>query len=215
MSELIHEFSGDVVDEDGRVHTARIRGEADEHGHWQGWIEFLPRDGGPALQTGRETTQGQRDHLEYWATGLSAMYLEQALGRARRASSREPGPPPGLEEVPLEAPEEDAPGIHTLEIESLDPDLPRRLLGVRSAAPGALLRVRGAGVLVFDGEAAPEGDTHTFRFRAQIGSDNTGAVNMGNRLWSALREEAASLRIDGHAVRIRSHDIIEALRGRY
>lgn len=102
-----------------------------------------------------------------------------------------------------------------LEIESPDAELPERLLGTRDVEPGTMVRIQGAGVLVFDERGTTAEDTHAFRFRAQIGSDNTGAVNMGNRLWSALRDEAASLRVDGHAVRIRSHDIIEALRGRF
>ena len=52
---------------------------------WQGWIEFDPLNG-PAgrdtLRSPRETTQPNRTDTEYWATGLTPVYLEGALRRA-------------------------------------------------------------------------------------------------------------------------------------
>jgi hypothetical protein len=74
--------------------VARVRAEADDAGQWHGWIEFLPQDGGAALQTGLETSQSERDDLEYWASGLTSAYLEMALERARSTESRTPPPPP-------------------------------------------------------------------------------------------------------------------------
>jgi hypothetical protein len=51
-------------------------------GLWQGWVEFQPIEGGPAVRSPRETTQPNRTDTAYWATGLSAVYLEGALRRA-------------------------------------------------------------------------------------------------------------------------------------
>ena len=51
-------------------------------GTWQGWIEFVPVGRGTPVRTPRETTQPNRIDTEYWATGVSAIYLEGALRRA-------------------------------------------------------------------------------------------------------------------------------------
>jgi hypothetical protein len=40
------------------------------------------------MRTGRETTQPNRPDLLYWATGLTAVYLEGALDRARKPLTR-------------------------------------------------------------------------------------------------------------------------------
>lgn len=219
MSELIHEFTDPVADPEERPHTARVWGQADRSGQWQGWLEFLPQDGGAALQTSRETTQSTMDHLVYWAGGLSRTYLEMALRRAEGRDSREPDPPAPLPE-PEPAPEGGAPtegspgnGVHVLEVETLDTGLPARLMGTAPLTAGMRKRVPGAGVIVYDGEEAEAGKAGVFRFRVQYGSRNSGAVNMGNRIWTALRDQAASLRIDGRAVPVESHAVIEALRG--
>jgi hypothetical protein len=63
-------------------------------GSWQGWIEFVPIDAGVPVRTPRETTQPNRTDTQYWATGLTPVYLEGALARALK----KPGAPP------LEAP---------------------------------------------------------------------------------------------------------------
>jgi hypothetical protein len=52
-------------------------------GRWAAWIEFMPLDGGRPLRSPRETTQPNRTDAEYWATGLTPVYLEGALQRAR------------------------------------------------------------------------------------------------------------------------------------
>jgi hypothetical protein len=121
-------------------------------GHWQGWIEFLPRDGGPALQTGRETTQSQKEHLQYWASGLSPDYLESALGRASRTHSTSPAPPPPLEEPSYDAarirePQADSTVIE-MELEALDPAAPLRLMHKRELRAGHVRRVPGGGIIV-------------------------------------------------------------------
>src|SRR5262249_9134959 len=51
---------------------------------WEGWLVFFPLDGGRPLATDRETTQPRREHVVYWAEGISPIFLEGALARARR-----------------------------------------------------------------------------------------------------------------------------------
>ena len=69
---------------------------------WEGWVEFTPIDGGTeVLVTGVESTQPERVHLEYWATGLTPVFLEGALSRARR--------PVTVRVRPVEVPVFDAP----------------------------------------------------------------------------------------------------------
>ena len=57
-------------------------------------IEFLPVDGGTPVRSGRETTQPNRVDTEYWATGLTEVYLEGALERALKPYR--PSPPPTI-----------------------------------------------------------------------------------------------------------------------
>ena len=73
----------------GGIHAARVCGRQRGDGRWEGWVEFLPVDGSPALRTPRETTQPNREDLQYWAGGLTAVYLEGALGRALAAEDRD------------------------------------------------------------------------------------------------------------------------------
>ncbi len=83
MSSLIHTFSGTVEGPAGRKFNVGVHGHERRNGTWAGWLTFWPAAGeGPVLSTGRETTQPNRDDLEYWATGLDATYYEGALQRA-------------------------------------------------------------------------------------------------------------------------------------
>ena len=54
-------------------------------GLWQGWLEFLPTDGGTALRRGAKRRNRTGRDTEYWATGLTQVYLEGALQRALEA----------------------------------------------------------------------------------------------------------------------------------
>jgi hypothetical protein len=87
-----------VVAEDGTVYEARACGGPMPGGMWQGWIEFVPVVAGEPVRTPRETTQPNRVDTEYWATGLSAVYLEGALHRALFPVTITPpvAPPPPL-----------------------------------------------------------------------------------------------------------------------
>jgi hypothetical protein len=51
-------------------------------GLWEAWLVFFSLRTGAALATDRETTQSTREHVLYWATGLSRTYLQGALQRA-------------------------------------------------------------------------------------------------------------------------------------
>lgn len=82
MAEVLVEFTDSVSDADGRGYIARACAAPMQDGMWQGWIEFLPVDGGEPVRSARETTQPNRQDTLYWATGLTAVYLEGALERA-------------------------------------------------------------------------------------------------------------------------------------
>jgi hypothetical protein len=82
MAEVLVEFSDPITDSDGITYMARACGSESDNGHWQGWIEFTPLDGGEPIRSGRETTQPNRTDTLYWATGLTHVYLEGALQRA-------------------------------------------------------------------------------------------------------------------------------------
>ena len=90
MAEVLHTYESRVDDEGVRF-TVRACGRREPDAEtWEGWLEFLPDDGSPPLRSERETTQPNRTDLVYWATGVTAVYLEGALERARRASSPKP-----------------------------------------------------------------------------------------------------------------------------
>ena len=82
MAETLVDFSTTVVAPEGKKYEARACGSEMPGGTWQGWIEFIPCDGGEPVRTGRETTQPNRIDTQYWATGLTQVYLEGALRRA-------------------------------------------------------------------------------------------------------------------------------------
>jgi hypothetical protein len=83
MSEVLRSFDEPINDESGAYH-ARVVGRAADDGMWEGWLEFVPLEGdGPTLVSPVESRQPERAHLAYWVTGLSPIYAEGALRRAR------------------------------------------------------------------------------------------------------------------------------------
>lgn len=92
MAEVLIEFENAVSDDGGRAYAARVCGRQAEDRLWEGWIEFTPREGGPALRTSRETRQPKYSDLQYWATGLTVAYLEGALERALHPAPSDLGP---------------------------------------------------------------------------------------------------------------------------
>lgn len=85
----------------GPVYGVRICGRQRADGTWEGWMEFDPVDGSAAVRTGRETTQPNLADLEYWASGLTPIYLEGALSRAHRAAPGAAVRVSGPDTVPL------------------------------------------------------------------------------------------------------------------
>jgi hypothetical protein len=82
MAEVLAQFADSVADETGRRYRAQACGAPMPDGLWEGWIEFAPIDGGPAVRSPRETTQPNLKDAAYWASGLTAIYLEGAIKRA-------------------------------------------------------------------------------------------------------------------------------------
>jgi hypothetical protein len=84
MAEVLVSFDAPVRDEFGSYH-ARAVGRYCEDGMWEGWVEFVPVQGGTdVLVSSVESRQPEHQHLVYWATGLTPVYLEGALQRARK-----------------------------------------------------------------------------------------------------------------------------------
>lgn len=92
MAEVLVEFTV-PVERDGRLYWPRALTRKADDGLWEGWLEFATEGSDATLRTARETEQPSRDEVMYWATGLSATYLEGALDRALR---------PGPAELPAE-----------------------------------------------------------------------------------------------------------------
>lgn len=82
MAETLLRFSKPIADADGRLYEGRACGGPMSGGTWEGWIEFVPLGSGEPIRSSRETTQPNRADAEYWATGLTDVYLEGALARA-------------------------------------------------------------------------------------------------------------------------------------
>ena len=96
MPVTVVEFQTSVRSKGGVLYNARACGRETALGQWEGWIEFDGPNG--SLRTARETTQPNYADLEYWATGLTPVYLEGALERtlttpAHPAAVATPRPP--------------------------------------------------------------------------------------------------------------------------
>lgn len=99
----------------------------------------------------------------------------------------------------------------SVDIQTLDPTLPARLLGTRVFQPGATRRIPG-GVLVFQSAYlnAEAGEASLYRFAVQFGSLQAAAM-VGNWLFSQLYGKAAALQLAGHLIPIDHHSIIRGL----
>jgi hypothetical protein len=83
MAELLQEYTAVVTGPDGTAYNVRSYGEERADGTWVGWLEFEPEDPEEVtLATDQETSQPNRTAVEYWATGLEAVYFEGAFERA-------------------------------------------------------------------------------------------------------------------------------------
>ena len=85
MAQVLVSFEEALTDGDCRYH-ARVVGRLAEDGMWEGWLEFESTDDpecepviGPV-----ESRQPKREHLVYWGNGLTPVFLQGALRRARQ-----------------------------------------------------------------------------------------------------------------------------------
>ena len=84
MSERIEKFTTVVRDQDGITYEVEAVGATTAQGLWEGWLEFAPSNASlPILRTERETTQPNKQALEYWASGLEPVYFQGAFARAQ------------------------------------------------------------------------------------------------------------------------------------
>ena len=84
MAEVLTQFAEPVLSKEQKFYRAQACGALTSDGLREGWIEFIPLDGGTPVRSPRETTQPNRVGTAYWASGLSTIYLEGALERAWR-----------------------------------------------------------------------------------------------------------------------------------
>ncbi len=83
MAEVLVKFDEPIAAPSGKTYFAQVVGKEVDGGLWDGWLEFEgAQEGSDVLASGRETTQPNRKDVEYWAQGLSKVYLEGALNRA-------------------------------------------------------------------------------------------------------------------------------------
>ena len=81
MARVLAQFADTVEGKDGADYRARACCRRSGH-MWEGWLEFVPVAGGHVLRTSRETTQPNFQDIDYWAGGLTHVYLEGARARA-------------------------------------------------------------------------------------------------------------------------------------
>ena len=90
MAEVLAQFADTFPTTEGGRYRAQVAGAPNAHGLWEAWIEFVPIGDHPPVRSPRETTQPNRTDAEYWATGLTHVYLEGALDRALHPIQRAP-----------------------------------------------------------------------------------------------------------------------------
>ena len=142
MDVVIMQLSGTVSDERGTFQALAVAHERDDGG-WEGWLEFVAQaEGSRRYRTPIETRQHDRVSMERWASGLTGVYAEGALARARapRAAPAESDQMRALQEL-IEALDRRVPHVERAGEATIAADA-RRL---RAAADEriALLRDRG------------------------------------------------------------------------
>jgi len=115
---LVYRASPLRVDDD-RVYVAQACGRERDDGTWEGWLEFVPADDSAVLRSQRETTQPSLAALEYWATGITPVYLTGALERTLT-------PPPAV------GPQRATPSVY-------DAPAPAEVAAAEAAAPQPVL----------------------------------------------------------------------------
>ena len=85
VTDVIHAF-GEVIEDQRGAFDGRVVGRQAGDGTWEGWIEFAAANGAESLVTDVESRQQTRLQLLRWASGLTPVYAEGALHRARPAA---------------------------------------------------------------------------------------------------------------------------------
>jgi hypothetical protein len=184
--EIVHEREMAMTDDAGKAYAAvRVYAHPQTGGTWAGVLEFVPADGSRAVRSARETTQSSPDGVAYWATGLEPLYFEGALARALR----EP-----LDVTPASAPSPRGRHLVRIEVDTIDPQLPLRVMATRTLVRGFRRRIHNAGAILYEG-ATRQG---RYAFTVQFGSDNAAAL-IANHLWSEVRN-AARVRVEGRPI---------------
>ena len=81
MAEMLRSFDEPIYHSSG-AYRPRVVGRYAPDKMWEGWLEFVPADGGDVVVSAVESRQPERSHLEYWAQGLTPVYAEGSLERA-------------------------------------------------------------------------------------------------------------------------------------
>ena len=135
MAQVLLTFDTRVADESG-TYRPRVVGRLADDGMWEGWLEFEPIDrAGDTVIGPVESRQPEREHLTYWATGLTPVYIEGALRRARR--------PVVIRARAVETPASDAPAPRTIVV----PAPPRTIRREAVLDPFEVARQSGLDVL--------------------------------------------------------------------
>ena len=83
MDPVMMRLSETVSDDRGTFHALVMARERND-GSWEGWLEFVSADNDSCRYvTPIETRQHDRVTMERWASGLTVVYAEGALARAR------------------------------------------------------------------------------------------------------------------------------------
>ena len=88
MPDILVKYDEPITSANGDRYFAQAVGKEVAGGQWEGWLEFVSTtDAADTVASGRETTQPNRVDLEYWAQGLTRVYLQGALSRAISSGS--------------------------------------------------------------------------------------------------------------------------------
>ena len=95
-------------------------------------------------------------------------------------------------------------------ISSVDPALPRRLLGVEPQ-PATARAIHNAGVVMYRGsqQTSPSG-RQRHAFSVEFGTENAAGI-LANWMWTALNGHVSTLEIGGDAVPVQNGAIKRAL----
>jgi hypothetical protein len=158
MAEVLRSFDEAIRHSTGGVYYPRVVGRYAPDKMWEGWLEFVPADGGEVIVSAVESRQAERSHLEYWAQGLTPVYAEGSLDRALR--------PITVRTRTVELPASDAPAPRVVTVPYtgprpiLDPfEVGERSLDVLAQELHALGRARLLHIISAYRFAQPETDT--------------------------------------------------------